>query len=196
MERDSEVPGNKAPDGGDVAGALSSWDELRTRLSEIARRRVPAEMVEDVVQETLLVISRKPERPGAPGTIDGMPPVAWAFLVLRNVIGNCYRKRRRQAGLWQRVADRAAEEWAHLLRRPAPLEAMETAEGLERMRQAFERLGRSGSPCRELLLDAANGASPAEMAMRLAVDPAALYRRLYRCREKLRAILSELGVDV
>ena len=162
-----------------------SWlASLRARLTEIAARRVPEDAVEDLVQDAMQVVLEKgPEaasRDGAP-----TPPLAWCFLVLRNVIGNWYQKRRDHA----EVDDLPLADG-----RPDPLAALATEERARTVRGAVEELRRTNADCARWLWSMAEGEKPAALAERAGVEAGAFYRRVYRCRKKLEAILRAKGV--
>ena len=164
---------------------------LRERFLSIARRRVPEDTAEDLVQEALRIIHEKAGFDPGADSVDGDPPLAWCFQVLRNVIGNHYQKERTRS----RPEDEAKRtEAASPLTLPTPLEALESREVDELLAGAIGEVEREGGPCGGYLRRLAAGVEPAALADQDGVAPAILYRRLYRCRKKLRTILHRKGV--
>ena len=161
--------------------------ELRDRLVSVAARRVEPDAVEDVVQDALRIVHEKAE--AAPGRlVDGRPALAWCFQVLRNVIGNHYQKR---AGRHQvPVEDTVLPETD-----PTPLESLERDERCRLVHAAIGELGGRVEHCSRYLRRVVAGESPAAIAASEQVEPSVIYRRLYRCREQLREILAQQGVQ-
>lgn len=163
---------------------------LRARFVSVARRRVAADDVEDVVQEALrIVISKESGGPGG-ARLDGELPIAWCFAVLRNAVGNHYQRTR----VRQRVHAplEAAGEPAGLA--PTPLEALESADAASRIEAAVVALATESGTCGRYIRALAAGRTPAEVASEEGLEEASLYRRVYRCRQRLRALLAERGV--
>jgi len=154
-------------------------EQLRDRFLGVARRRVPEDSVEDLVQDALSVVVAKGER---------KPDLAWCFQVLRNVIGNHYQKAR------TRARELHPDDVAPAAPSPTPLEALEDREFEELVEAGLGELANGGTDCERYLRALLNGGSPAAIAERERLDPAVLYRRIYRCRGKLRSILREKGV--
>jgi len=162
---------------------------LRERFVAIARRRVPPEAVEDVVQDTLrIVIEKGWNGPGA-ADLDGRPALAWCMQALRNVIGNHYQRTRVRAA---RAADPARLEHVADPRR-GPLESLAARDAERVVREALAALAGRDAPCGRWLAALADDRSPGELAREAGVEEGAFYRRLWRCREKLRAALAEKG---
>jgi RNA polymerase sigma factor (sigma-70 family) len=166
---------------------------LRARFHEVARRRLPSDLVEDAVQEAMRIILEKGIEPGAGADVEGLPAVAWCFQVLRHTIGNAYRRQRSRGARDASPDDPAALELAS--EGPTPLEALQSNEAARSIRRALERLASTDAGCARTLARMLDGASPAELAGREGTDPAILYRRIYRCRQKLRALLLAEGVE-
>jgi RNA polymerase sigma factor (sigma-70 family) len=166
--------------------------QLRDRFVAVARRRLPSEAVEDVVQEALTVVYEKGIRVPQADAIDGMPPLAWCFQVLRNLIGNFYQKQRTRAATMS--PDEDVERLDAADQSPTPLEALESREVRRLVRQALGELGKQDGTCAHYLQRLLEGLTPADLASEEAVEPAVLYRRVYRCRIKLRDILEQKGV--
>ena len=163
--------------------------ELRARFVAIARRRVPPEAVEDVVQDTLrIVIEKGWNGPGA-ADLDGRPALAWCMQALRNVIGNHYQRTRVRAA---RAADPARLERVADGRRE-PLEALAGRDAERIVRAALADLSRGDAPCGRWLWALAEDRTPGELAREAGIEEGAFYRRLWRCREKLRAALADRG---
>jgi DNA-directed RNA polymerase specialized sigma24 family protein len=150
---------------------------------------VAADAVEDVVQEALRIIVEKGvTRPGVLGP-DGEPGLAYAFQVLRHVIGNHYQKERtRRRRLGDGEAALAAADPA-----PGPLLALASQDAVSLVHACLARMERDDAPCAGRLRGLADGRTPRELARAERVEEAAFYRRLYRCRLKLRALLAERG---
>ncbi len=164
---------------------------LRARFMEIASRRVAAEAVEDTVQEALRVVYERGIVAGAAGEArmpEGLPPLAWCFQVLRNTIGNHYQRQRhrRHESLSAAQVAGSAE--------PSPLEALERAERSHALAAALDALAPSAPDCSRYLRRLLAGASPATLAASEGLAAELLYRRLYRCRARLREILIQRGV--
>jgi len=153
--------------------------ELRARFVSVARRRLPEDAVEDVVQDALRVVHEKGEE---------HPELPWCFQVLRNTIGNWYQKQR------VRSRDLAPEDAAVPRAAPTPLEALEDRELGRVLAESVAALGTTDAGCGRYLERLMAGETPATIAGEEGVDPAVLYRRIYRCRGKLREILIGKGV--
>jgi RNA polymerase sigma factor (sigma-70 family) len=172
-----EDPGHVDPD-------LTWLDPLRMRLLEIARRRVPEDVADDLVQDAIGIVLER----GVPLAIEqGLPrpSLKWCFMTLRNVIGNWYQKRRDHLQLEDvRLVDPS----------PGPLAALTREERRRRVREALEALRRQSHECATWLWAVANGTRPATVATEAGIEAGAFYRRLYRCRKKLQALLLEKGL--
>lgn len=165
---------------------------LRARFVAVAQRRVPASDVEDLVQDAMrIVVEKGLMGPGAgKGTVDGLPPIAWCFTVLRNTIGNHYQRtrvRRRVLAPLEAAGDPVSEG-------ATPLEALESEDAIARIHDAIAALASENEACARFLSRLLQGVSPAELAGEEHLDEAVLYRRVYRCRQRLRLILAEKGV--
>lgn len=163
--------------------------QLRERFVSVARRRVAPDAVEDVVQDALrIVVERGLEGPGALAE-GGEPALAFAFRVLRNVIGNHYQKERVRRRRWE-PEDRARSSPDSS---PAPLEALESADALRLVESCLARMETRDPACARYLRRLADGAAPRELAGEERLAEAVLYRRVYRCRIKLRTLLEQNG---
>jgi len=164
--------------------------QLRVRLVHVAARRVNPDAVEDVVQDALrVIVGRALSGPGG-DEMEGMPPIAWCFQVLRNTIGNHYQRVRSRDARTASIQSAGELADAGL----TPLEACEADDAARRVHQAIADLGVTDAACADHLSRLADGAKPGDLARALAIDEAAFYRRLYRCREKLRARLAARGI--
>jgi DNA-directed RNA polymerase specialized sigma24 family protein len=164
--------GKLTPEPLDATGLI----QLRQRFSEIAARRVPESAVDDVVQDALGIVLAKG------GT---QPDLRWSFAVLRNVIGNYYQKRRHHDSL---EAVEVADD------RPDALAALTTDERHRTIRTAVDELRLDRPDCAAWLWSLAQGTKAGELAARAQLDRDAFYRKIYRCRQQLAAILRRKGV--
>ncbi len=157
---------------------------LRQRFAEIAARRVPEDMVEDLVHDALgIVLAKGPAEAFRQGRSD--PPLRWSFNVLRNVIGNWYQKRRHH----ETVDDHELHDG-----RPDALASLTTAERALSIRAAVDELRRSRPDCADWLWSMAQGAKAGVLAASARMEQAAFYRKIYRCRKLLAEILLRKGV--
>lgn len=155
---------------------------LRRRLVELARRRVGVDDVEDVVQAALRVIAER-GLDGKSSDVDGLPPLAWCFQVLRNTIGNHYKRERTRRA---RVDSEAGLELVEDPRADV-LRVLALERTLEELRGKDEQ-------CAALLEGAMEGLSAEELARDRGLPINALYQRLYRCRRRFREMLRERGI--
>jgi RNA polymerase sigma factor (sigma-70 family) len=164
---------------------------LRARFLAIARRRVPEDAAEDLVQEALRIVHEKRDLLERAEDIDGTPALAWCFQVLRHVIGNFYQRERTRADADPAVLRSALSGDAS----PAtPLESLEEREAERRITEAVDELADGGGDCARYVRALLDGLAPAAIAAREGLSAPVLSRRLYRCRAKLRAILQRRGV--
>lgn len=142
----------------------------KSAVRAFARRRVPADQVDDVVSETFLVAWRR---------LDQIPadPLPWLLTVARNVIGTERRGESRRLRLWMKAQSGYVE--GH----DPHYAATEDGRVLDALAQLSERDREA------LTLVAWDGLTPAEAARVLGV-PAARFRvRLHRAGRRLRAML-------
>ncbi len=158
---------------------------LRARMLEIAGRRVPDDTVEDVVQDAVsIVLEKGPGIAVREGTAN--PPLAWCFVVLRNVIGNWYQKRRSHDDVDTiDLADAASD----------PIDALDHERRHRAVHAALATLRAVSEECARWLWAMARGQRPADLAAGAGLEPAVFYRRVYRCRKKLEEILRREGVQ-
>jgi len=162
----------------------NAWlEDLRKQFLRLAARRVDTIHVEDVAQDALRVVVEK-----APGE---QPDLAWCFQVLRHTIGNHYRKERTRRR-WMEQDPEGEKVAAAADTRM--LEAMELSETTQIFSESIRELGGPEDNCRGYLGRLLEGASPNDLADEAGLEAAVLYRRLYRCRQRLREILRRKGV--
>ena len=162
---------------------------LRERFLAVTRRRVPAESVEDIVQDALRIVIEKGAA-NLDGDVEGSPAIAWCFQVLRHCIGNHYQREGTRARF------HAAEDVGAAVAAPGPtpMEALEQEELGRLVRDALADLARDDSRCGRYLSALAEERSPASLALEEGIPGDSFYRRVYRCRQKLRALLLRRGV--
>lgn len=173
----------------EASGAEAWYEALRRRFLSVARSRVPDTVLEDIVQDAIRIVHEK-GLTGATELVDGRPRLAWCFQVLRNVIGNYYTKKRERGRLLE-------------LNEPvgsgpilSPAEALEQNELGRLIGEALLSMSREDGSCPRYLTAIAEGMRMADLAEREGVEPAILYRRVYRCRARFRKILAGLGVSL
>jgi RNA polymerase sigma factor (sigma-70 family) len=161
---------NQRPE--DAARFEQLYREHAPRVIAYAARRLPRDVVADVVAETFSVAWRR---------LDLVPvePGPWLLAVARRVSANQRRSLRRRAALAERAAAHALV-FFEVEDPPAVLEALATLS--ERDREA-------------LLLAAWDGLSAAEAAAVLGCSATAYRLRLYRARRKLAARLTPNPAD-
>jgi DNA-directed RNA polymerase specialized sigma24 family protein len=180
---------------GDREAEERLFAELRVRFAAVAKRRVRPEELEDVVQETLrVVLTRHAGRPRESGILP------WSYAVLRNVIGNCYQRRRRgvihlppggETPAELRIAPGAAGE--------DPLEELDRSQVVRALDRALAVLGRQHPRCAVLfqailraLVEGGGSRSVSTRALVLArealpdLSSTSFYVALHRCRARLR----------
>lgn len=161
-------------------GSGEAWArELRARFVEITARRVEPAAVEDLVQDAMRIVLEKSA--GGPARLD------WCFQVLRNVIGNHYRRERTRRRHLVHDEARAAAV-------PVAGHGLESLAAEEAARLIQEGIEATGPPCDAYLAQLVAGASAASLADTERIEPAILYRRLYRCRQRLRQWLRDRGI--
>lgn len=166
------------------------FGELRGRFESLARRRVAPDAVDDVVQDAMSIVIERGFTADRREQLDGLPPLAWCFQVLRNIIGNHYQKNRKLS------RETNIDDYPVLNDGMTPLEALEEADFAESISGAIAHLADHHPNCGRYLRKLTAGALPAEIAREEKLAAPVLYRRLYRCRAKLKEILEERGIRV
>jgi RNA polymerase sigma factor (sigma-70 family) len=163
---------------------------LRTQFLEVARKRVPPDEVEDVVQQALATVFRRGLELADEERVDGMPPVAWCFQVLRNTVGNFYKQRRNR----ERVIELPGELPSDAATTLTPAEALERQESELIVTDALSAMGEKDPRCHGYIRQVMQGRKAHAIARDEGLEEAVFYRRLYRCRQKLREQLRARGV--
>lgn len=174
LDSTTELVGRAAQAG--EAGAMEELcHRLRVSFLVIAKRRVgDDDVAEDLAHDALAVVAEKIYE-----VSNDVEIVPWCLTVLRNVIGNYYSSRRRLERLnpfvggfatrWRGGVDADAEQARDEIRRLMP---------------------RLSPKCRQLVEWILEGFTAEEMQQFLNLSSRnALYMRLYRCREELRAMI-------
>jgi RNA polymerase sigma factor (sigma-70 family) len=175
---------------------MENWfARLRLRFVDVARQRVADEDVEDVVQEALRIVHEK-RAVVTENLVEGMPPLAWCFQVLRHTIGNYYSRTRTSRRFVTTAEPDAESTGTPGSGGSTPLEALESEESLKMIEQSLTNLKRRDPQCGRYLQRTLEGDSAREIAHSEQLAEAVFYRRLYRCRSKLRRLLEESGVRV
>lgn len=172
-----------------ISRRSSEWlTRLRREFVRVTSRRVEAGDVEDVVQEAMRIIAEKGiDRASEP--VQGRPPVAWCFQVLRNTIGNYYQRERTRRR-WVETDPEATG----VARVASPLESLDSQRTLTLIETTLADMMRSDPTCAGYLLRIVEGERAGELAASESIERGAFYRRLYRCRQKLRELLNARGV--
>jgi RNA polymerase sigma factor (sigma-70 family) len=166
---------------------------LRAQFLDVASRRVPADEVEDVVQQALATVYRRGQELGREERVDGMPPVAWCFQVLRNTVGNFYKQRRNRERVIELRTGLGPEELA--ANSPCtPAEALDRSESATIVDEALRHMRDTDPRCHGYIRQVMEGRKARAIARAEGLEEAVFYRRLYRCRQKLRERLRARGV--
>lgn len=145
-------------------------------MIQVARKRVQGDAFQDVVQEAMMILNSKLEQ------IKSDPEVLpYAFQILRNCIGNYYKKIRREQrvieySLPADVSNAAPEQdsdWQTILPK------------------ALARLKEDNPRCARLFEAVLENAGIEELQQLFDLTPENVYRTLYRCRARLKKILVE-----
>ena len=150
---------------------------LGARFLRLAKLRIGEEDAHDVLQEALMVIDA---HLGELESVEGL--LAYGHQVLRNKIGNYYRKR-----------DRRKPHHGELDAAPEPSvtidEELETADLKRLLARAIERLGETRPLCRTLLDGLCKGRSIRDLSEQVRLRRSQVDDRLFRCRRMLRRVL-------
>lgn len=148
------------------------FDAYSAQVSAYLRRRVSAEIADDVLADTFLVAWRR---------VDAMParPLPWLLGIAHKTLANHLRGRRRQEALVDRLCDvaRSARE-----KSPEESEALDVLEALQRMKPGDQEV---------LMLTAWEGLGGAEAAEVLGCSEGAFRVRLHRARTRMERALAE-----
>ena len=163
---------------------------LRQQFERIASRRVDQDDVEDVVQEALRVVAQKGLDSKLEAATD-FPHLAWCFQVLRNTIGNHYRRETTRRQRFVAGSEQLSEGETPMR---STIETMDSVETLRVIEGALAEMDRDQPQCGRYLTRLVEGLRPQEVAAEEQLESAVFYRRLYRCRQKLRDLLAAKGV--
>lgn len=173
---------NQLPDTG-------AWlEQLRATFVKVAYQRVASSDVEDIVQDAMRVVVEKNIDP-ASGAIEDLPPLAWCLQTLRNVIGNHYQRSETR----RRYQEPESGSEADSRSLAEELDARETAGAIE---IAVKEMHGTDSDCARYFDRLIDGVNAGEIAAAEGLAAPVLYRRLYRCRQKLRLLLQARGIDL
>jgi len=161
-------------------GVVSAWDGIvchYNALKAIARRLVPCDRMQDVVQETMCRAFQ------ARAPIDARRVLPWLAAILRRVVADLYRQRP-MSGLDE--LERIGSPLLADQREPRPDAASEHAEEARDLRSLLDRLSPIG---RQALLLRLDGFSVAEIGQQLTKTPKATERLLARTAAQLRRLI-------
>jgi RNA polymerase sigma-70 factor (ECF subfamily) len=147
--------------------------EHHPAIQAFARRRVPPEVVDDIVSETFLIVWRR---------LDDVPeaPLPWMLGVARNAVGTEWRGLARRERLWLKAQSGRIESRNH--------GEPESEDG--RVSAALAVLRERDREA--LTLVAWDGLTPTQAAAVVGEPPARFRQRLHRARRRLRAELADL----
>jgi RNA polymerase sigma-70 factor (ECF subfamily) len=159
--------------GGNHAALKDLFDRHAPWVAVRLRRSLPADAVEDVVQETFIAVWRGSARFSRQGE-----PSAWIWGIAR-----------RQAALWMRTAGPAALALDFNASSKTTDLAERAIQGVD-LERALETLGREGEPQRELVrMTYFEDRSVSEISERLRIPAGTVKSRLFVARKRLRAAL-------
>lgn len=147
---------------------------VRERIAAVAKKRIRGAGYEDVVQEALIIIKAK-----LPELEDEKSLMPFVFQILRNCIGNHYQKVRTE----QKYIDFSADT-SHALCFD------ENQDWSKLLSKAIAHLKRDHARCAQLLEALMRSAEIQELKSLLNLDEANVYRTLYRCRNRLKEIIT------
>jgi len=161
-----------------ASGSEDVFRAQRRRLWGIAYRLTgSAQDAEDVVQETLIVVN---DHFSEFVTVERL--LAFTNKVMRNKIGNFYRKRDRQRHYqveWDKIPD-----LVYYMD-----EELDAAELDRIIQKAIDQLGEKSPVCRAILLGLREGLSIGELSRWLGLSRPKIDNQVFRCRRALRRIL-------
>ena len=158
----------------------ASFDEevfftnVRERIAVVARKRIQGAAYEDVVQETLIILKAK--LPELQAKENLMP---FVFQILRNCIGNYYQKVKTE----QKYIDFSADA-------SDAVRLDENQDWSQILNKAIAHLKKEHERCAKLLEAVMQSAEIQELKSLLNLDEANVYRTLYRCRNRLKEIIT------
>jgi RNA polymerase sigma-70 factor (ECF subfamily) len=160
--------------GGDQHALRTLFDRHAPWVAARLRRVMPADAVEDVLQETFVAVWR-----GSGGFNGQGSGEAWIWGIAR-----------RQAALWTR---RRGESWAPLDLEDSRLSEDPTGTAIQNvdLDRALATLGAEGDPQRELVrMVYVDGRSVNDVARALDIPPGTVKSRLFAARKRLRDALA------
>lgn len=159
---------------GDHQSLRTLFDRHAPWVAARLRRAIPADAVEDVLQETFVAVWRGSHKFTGEGSGE-----AWIWGIAR-----------RQAALWAR---RRGAAWAPLDPEDSRLSEDPTATAIENvdLDRALATLGAEGDPQRELVrMVYVDGRSIRDVARTLDIPPGTVKSRLFAVRKRLRDALT------
>ncbi|MBU1702094.1 MAG: sigma-70 family RNA polymerase sigma factor [Candidatus Eisenbacteria bacterium] len=187
---------------GDSQSESLFFEDLRVRFHSIAKRRVRADDVDDVIQDAIQIVHRKYKDLEISAGI-----LVWSLTVLRNVIGNYYQAKRRE-GRQMSHDDQTLE-----IREPLAVSlwdekwrwAEQTSGLIERIADAIQALSQNDQRCGKIMKGVLKsielGGGQREVSQRAMgmihedfpfLSRASYHVALHRCRARLRALLIEM----
>ena len=161
--------------------------DIRKKLSRLTARRVMnAPDAEDIVQDTLLTMISK-----TPCAALKKCPLAWSMGILRNKVGNYYRKERRHSSYYAVKKPNDSDETHPHNLSLSPERELLRGELFEIITAAVERLPAPQRCAMKLLIA---GLNPGEIAKRMSPEHyQAVINHLYRGRRKIAQELNRYG---
>lgn len=167
MSNDTKLPELiSAAQNGDPAAIDQLLTTCQIRVRRYARKHCEASDVDDAVQETLLVISRKIKALKAPAAF-----ASWVFIIVKRECGKLYRAMFRHAPLTEDLLEQA------LVCRTDNELRVDLIRALETLPEHYREV---------LLLRDFEGLTIVEISVRLMEPSGAVKSRLHRAREALR----------
>jgi RNA polymerase sigma-70 factor (ECF subfamily) len=165
-----------------AAATAAAWHEFGSRLRAFIARRVPADAIDDVLQQVFLKLHRSLDGPRPIGHVHG-----WLHRTARHAIADHYRapaRREQPVGDAQDVADLGATNAAGAASPEAEFEQLARC-----LRPLLDRLPPAS---RQVLLDVElAGVRQREAALSAGVSLSGMKSRIQRARRQLEALLLE-----
>lgn len=159
----------------DALGSEKFFESIRLRMIAVARKRIQGDASQDVVQEAMMILNSKLDQ-----VKDEKEVLPFAFQILRNCIGNYYNKVRRE----QRIIEFSdSAEQAGIVD--------ENSDWLEILTKAISHLRVDSPRCAQLFEALLGSAEIEDLRKLLDLTADNVYRTLYRCRNRLKKILTE-----